>query len=351
MRVAKHLRAATVLVVDIERGGAFAHVVGTLELLEPDERALIKGIVINKFRGQKSLLDSGIEWLEKRTGIPVLGVIPWHDCIFPAEDSLDSIERRDRKPKQELEICIIRLPKISNFTDFDPLEAESSVSLRYIKPNQHLGHPDAVIIPGSKTTVADLLALQKSGMADKLKEYAASGGTILGICGGFQMLGEKVGDPDGLEGEAGEFNGLNLLPLSTVISSNKIARQRQVISKHPQVGLPVTGYEIHQGRTRLNSNIGSSNKNKDDRSDFQPIFDDPSLGMVNQSRSIWGCYLHGIFDNGAWRRSWLNELRKQRGLPSLPTGVPNYREQREALLDSLADLVESNLNLTPLLPK
>jgi adenosylcobyric acid synthase len=356
MRVAKHLRAATVLVVDIERGGAFAHVVGTLELLEPEERALIKGIVINKFRGQKSLLDSGIEWLEKRTGIPVLGVIPWNDCIFPAEDSLDLLERRFHKPKQELEICIIRLPKISNFTDFDPLEAESSVFLRYIKPSQQLGHPDAVIIPGSKTTVADLLTLQKTGMADKLKEYAASGGTILGICGGFQILGTKVGDPDGLEGEAGDFNGLNLLPLSTIISSNKIARQRQVISKHPQVGLPVTGYEIHQGRTRLYnpSNISTSKnkeKDKDDREEFQPIFDDPSLGMVNQSRSIWGCYLHGIFDNGAWRRSWLNELRKQRGLPSLPTGVPNYREQREALLDSLADIVENNLNLTPLLPK
>jgi adenosylcobyric acid synthase len=358
MRVAKYLKAATILVVDIERGGAFAHVVGTLELLEPEERALIKGIVINKFRGQKSLLDSGIEWLEKRTNIPVLGVIPWKDTIFPAEDSLDLIERRFNKPKQELEIAIIRLPKISNFTDFDPLEAESSVAIGYIKPNQPLGHPDAVIIPGSKTTVADLLALQKSGMADKLKEYAASGGTILGICGGFQMLGVKVGDPDGLEGEAGEFNGLNLLPLSTTISSNKIARQRQVVSKHPQVGLPVVGYEIHQGRSRLgnannNPNTSKFNKERDKepKEEFQPIFDDPNLGIVNQSRSIWGCYLHGIFDNGAWRRSWLNELRKQRGLPSLPTGVPNYREQREALLDSLADTVESSLNLSPLLPK
>jgi adenosylcobyric acid synthase len=356
MRVARHLRASTVLVVDIERGGAFAHVVGTLELLEPEERALIKGIIINKFRGQKSLLDSGIEWLEKRTGIPVLGVIPWNDCIFPAEDSLDLIERNYNKPKQELEIAIVRLPKISNFTDFDPLEAESSIALRYIKPNQALGHPDAVIIPGSKTTIADLLAIQKSGMADRLKEYAASGGTILGICGGFQMLGTKVGDPDGLEGEAGEFNGLNLLPLSTVISSNKIARQRQVMSQHPQVGLPVIGYEIHQGRSRLsniNNNTSSDPRSKEKfiKEDFQPIFDDPNLGMVNQSRSIWGCYLHGIFDNGAWRRSWLNELRKQRGLSSLPTGVPNYREQREALLDSLADIIDNNLNLSPILPR
>src|SRR4028118_327730 len=188
MRVAKHLNAPTLLVVDIDRGGAFAHVVGTLELLDPDERALIKGVVINKFRGQRSLLDSGITWLEERTGIPVVGVIPWMEELFPAEDSLDLLDRISRKkPSSELNIAVIRLPRISNFTDFDPLEAEPSVTVKYLMPSQPLGHPDAVILPGTKTTIADLLVLQKSGMAEEIQNYAAAGGTVLGICGGFQI--------------------------------------------------------------------------------------------------------------------------------------------------------------------
>jgi adenosylcobyric acid synthase len=345
MRVAKYLNARTILVVDIDRGGAFAHVIGTLELLDPEERILIKGIVINKFRGQKSLLDSGIKWLEERTGIPVIGVIPWSDLCLPAEDSLDLLDKRSHKIDRELQISVIRLPRISNFTDLDPLEAEPSVSLRYVGIKDNLGHPDAVIIPGSKTTVPDLITLQKSGMAEQIQAYAASGGTIFGICGGFQMLGQRISDPEGIEGQAGDHPALNLMPLHTVMTNNKIARQRQVTSQLPQAGLPVDGYEIHQGRSRL-----IHIKGKDPNAEYIPIFDDPGLGLVDESRSIWGCYLHGLFDNGPWRRSWLNYLRKQRGLPSLPTGIANYREQREAALSSVADLVEAHLNLTPILP-
>jgi adenosylcobyric acid synthase len=345
MRVAKYLNARTILVVDIDRGGAFAHIIGTLELLEPAERDLIKGIVINKFRGQKSLLDSGIQWLQERTGIPVIGVIPWSDRFFPAEDSLDLLEKRSYKPDRELQISVIRLPKISNFTDLDPLEAEPSVSIQYVGIKDNLGHPDAVIIPGSKTTISDLLALQKSGMAEQIQSYAAAGGTILGSCGGYQMLGQRIADNEGIEGEAGEYSALELMPLHTVITNNKIARQRQVTSKFPQAGLPVDGYEIHQGRSRL-----IHIKGRDISEEYLPIFDDPGLGLVNESKSIWGCYLHGLFDNGPWRRSWLNYLRKQRGLASLPTGIANYREQREAALSSLADLVEANLNLSSILP-
>ncbi|ELS03043.1 adenosylcobyric acid synthase (glutamine-hydrolysing) [Xenococcus sp. PCC 7305] len=342
MRVAKHLNATTILVVDIERGGAFAHVVGTLELLEPNERSLIKGIVINKFRGDKSLLTSGVEWLEKHTGIPVLGIIPWSDNILPAEDSLDLFEQRPKKHHSELDINIVRLPRISNFTDFDPLEAEPSVSIKYINLKDSLGHPDAVIIPGTKTTVADLVAMENSGLAQQLREYSAAGGTILGICGGFQILGQRVIDPEGFEGEPGEYKGLNLLPITTILSQNKIARQRQVYSQYPQAGLPIDGYEIHQGRSRINQKMKIADE------EFYQIFDDPGLGLVNSSQSIWGCYLHGIFDNGPWRRSWLNHLRKQRGMSSLATGIPNYREEREAGLNSLADVVNRNLNLKSL---
>ena len=346
MRVANYLKAGTVLVVDIERGGAFAHVVGTLELLEPEERSLIKGIVINKFRGDKSLLDSGIDWLEERTGIPVLGVIPWFESLFPAEDSLDLLERRKSKSNHELKIAIIRLPHISNFTDFDPLEAEKNILVEYVNPNQSLGYPDALILPGSKTTIADLMVLQESGMTGQIKNYVAAGGTVLGICGGFQMLGKRLLDPDHLEGGQEEYPGLDLLPIETILKPDKITRQRQVSAHYPQAGLPVDGYEIHQGHTQI-----IPQKTQNNQVVYASIFDDPSLGIVDGGQSIWGCYLHGIFDNGPWRRAWLNNLRQKRGLASLPTGIPNYRQQREEMLDSLANLVEQHLDLTPILPE
>lgn len=346
MRVAKYLKAPTLLVVDIDRGGAFAHVVGTIELLEPDEIKLIKGVVINKFRGDKSLLDPGIKWLEERINIPVVGVIPWIEQMFPAEDSLDLLERNKRKLNHELRIVVIRIPRISNFTDFDPLESEPTVSVEYAELKDSLGHPDAVILPGSKTAIADLIALEKSGMTQKLQDYAAAGGTIMGICGGFQMLGQRLSDPEGLEGEGGYYSGLNLLPLTTVLTAKKITRQRQVTSLCPQAGLPVVGYEIHQGRTQL-----VKSQTSPVQSICNPMFDDPHLGMVNDSKSVWGCYLHGLFDNGPWRRTWLNQLRHQRGLSSLPTGVPDYREQRETMLNSIADLVEAHLDLKPVLPQ
>ncbi|MDJ0555218.1 MAG: cobyric acid synthase CobQ [Microcoleaceae cyanobacterium MO_207.B10] len=338
MRVAKYLNAATILVVDIDRGGAFAHIIGTLELLEPEEKDLIQGIVINKFRGQRSLLDSGIQWLEERTKIPVIGVIPWINEAFPAEDSMSLLEQRSIKSQTEITIVIIRLTRISNFTDFDPLDAEPTVKVKYLNPDDNLGYPDAVIIPGSKTTISDLLVLQNTGMAEAIKNYQAAGGTVMGICGGFQMLGEILIDTQGLEGKRGEYEGLGLLPLKTLIAPQKIARQRQVIAHYPLDGLPILGYEIHQGRTIVT------------KADIvKPLFDDYDLGFVNKYQSIWGNYLHGIFDNGPWRRAWLNMLRQKRGLDGLPTGVPNYREQREVILDSITDQVNHHLDLRQIL--
>ncbi len=340
MRVAKHLNAPTLLVVDIDRGGAFAQIVGTLELLEPDERALIKGIIINKFRGQRSLLQPGVEWLEERTGIPVIGVIPWIDSPFPAEDSLSLLERPTVNTHTDLTIAVIRLPRISNFTDFDPLEAEPSVNLRYVGLKDTLGYPDAVILPGSKTTIADLVMLQKTGMAEAIQNYAMAGGTVMGICGGYQMMGKMLADPEGLEGHEGRYKGLGLIPLKSVITGQKITRQRQASSNFPQSGLPISGYEIHQGRSHLAEDEAAEGVT------FHPMYDDRNLGVVDSTQALWGTYLHGVFDNGAWRRSWLNRLRQQRGLKSLPTGVANYREQREVMLDNLADIVEAYLDLS-----
>lgn len=345
MRIAKHLQAPTVLVADIDRGGVFAQIIGTLELMEPDERALIKGIIINKFRGQREILQPGLDWLEERTGIPILGVIPWLDETFPAEDSLSLMSRFTNNPSADLTIAVVRLPRISNFTDFDPLEAEPSVRVVYVSPKESLGYPDAVILPGTKTTIADLLVLQKSGMAEALQNYVAAGGTVMGVCGGFQMMGQFLADPEGLEGHEGRFRGLELFPLRTVITQQKVARQRTVSSRFPQEGLPVSGYELHQGRTQLILSEGEENTG----TKFEFLFDDRGLGVVDSTLSLWGTYLHGIFDNGPWRRAWLNRLRQQRGLSSLPTGIPNYREQREFMLNAIADEMEKHLNLAPLL--
>ncbi|MBE9030204.1 cobyric acid synthase CobQ [filamentous cyanobacterium LEGE 11480] len=336
MRVAKHLNAPTILVVDIDRGGCFAQVIGTLMILEPDERALVKGIVVNKFRGQRDLFDSGVEWLEQETGIPVLGVIPWMDDLFPSEDSLDLMERRGRKKTADMTIAVIRLPRISNFTDFDPLEAEPSVAVKYVGMNDDLGHPDAVILPGSKTTIPDLRQLQASGLAQQIQDYAAAGGTVLGICGGFQMMGRSINDPQGLEGNAGQFDGLGLLPFQTVMEGEKVVRQRQVTTAYPQAELAMAGYEIHLGRSERLLDEG-----------FEDLFDDATLGVVNQSQSLWGSYLHGIFDNGIWRRMWLNQVRQKQDLHLLPATQPNYAEQRDLLIDRLADHMTEYMDLGP----
>ncbi|NJN24425.1 MAG: cobyric acid synthase [Acaryochloridaceae cyanobacterium RL_2_7] len=221
MRVAKYLNAPTILVADIDRGGVFAHIVGTLQLLDPDERALIKGFIINKFRGHLSLLESGVKWLEDYTGIPVLGVIPYLPQAFSAEDSLSLFERRTSSSTAEIIIAVIRLPRIANFTDFEPLEAEAGVHIRYVAPGQDLGQPDAVILPGSKTTLSDLETLNDAGLSQQIQAYSQQGGLVFGICGGLQMLGEHIADPEQLEGGSAEQSGLGLLPIKTVITPKR----------------------------------------------------------------------------------------------------------------------------------
>jgi adenosylcobyric acid synthase len=337
MRVASYLQAKTLLVADIDRGGVFAHIVGTLELLEPEERALIKGFVINKFRGQRSLLESGLDWLTERTGIPVLGVMPYFQSQLPAEDSLDLFDRRINKPAAELQIAVVRLPRMANFTDFDPLMAEDSVQVSYIdQPTQKKF--DAIILPGSKTTIADCLWLHSTGLADWIKTQAAAGITILGICGGLQMLGQKITDPERLEGDISEVTGLGLVPVETVMLDRKVLRQRQVDSEYFLIDETVTGYEIHQGQSNWVSNDSIR----------QPLFGDTELGWVWQEQ-IWATYLHGLFDSGAWRRSWLNGLRSAKGLSLLPIAIPNYASQRNDALDAVADLVGEYLDLKPLM--
>ena len=257
LRLAQYLRANCLLVADIERGGVFAQIVGTLNLLRPVERPLIKGILVNRFRGRQSLFEEGRRWLEAHTGVPVLGVMPWLDELFPPEDSLDLLERRGRKRGAELEIAVLRLPSLSNFSDLDPLEAEPTVQLRWLTPDEELGQPDAVVIPGSKQTLRDLGAIRSRGLDEALLTYVQNGGHVFGICGGMQLLGQELEDPENREGGSGSGTdaGLGLLPLRTTFTAEKALRQKtsEVLWPANPTGpsLTLEGFELHRGSTQL----------------------------------------------------------------------------------------------------
>ena len=346
LRLAQYLRARCILVADIERGGVFAQLVGTLALLRPVERPLIRGLLINRFRGRRELFDEGRRWLEANTGIPVLGVMPWLDELFPPEDSLDLLERRGRKRGAELEIAVLKLPSLSNFSDLDPLEAEPTVQLRWVAPGEPLGQPDAVVVPGSKQTLRDLEALQQSAaFCGALQRFAASGGHVFGVCGGMQLLGRELHDPEGLEGGSGASSsaaGLNLLPLRTVFGGEKALRQRASQALWPAFNihmsendsLQIEGFELHRGSTTSLEPCKS-------------LCADEGLGWVEAN--VAGTYLHGVFESGPWRRRWLNQLRTRKGLPMLSEQQPHHSRQRDALLDRLADAFEQHVNLGPLL--
>ena len=350
LRLAQYLRANCLLVADIERGGVFAQIVGTLALLRPVERPLIKGILINRFRGRRELFDEGRAWLEANTGVPVLGVMPWLNDVFPPEDSLDLLERKPTQGSTDLEIAVLKLPSLSNFSDLDPLETEPSVKLRWVTPGDALGSPDAVVIPGSKQTLRDLQAIHSSGLGTALRAFVANNGHIFGICGGMQMLGETLSDPKSLEGEAQSPSnikeGLGLLPLHTVFSANKDLRQCRTLAQWPEGPIPLQleGFELHHGHTNASHN---------GRKFCQPLCREAGLGWVSTMGKrrglVVGTYLHGVFDNGPWRRRWLNQLRECKGLPPLSEQQPHHSRHRDALLNRLADAFEQHINLEPLL--
>ena len=338
LRLARFLRARCVLVADIERGGVFAQIIGTLQLLQPVERRLMAGLLINRFRGQRSLFDEGRVWLEQRTGLPVLGVLPWLGEQFPPEDSLDLLERQGRKPKADLRLAVLRLPSISNFSDVDPLAAEATVQLDWLLPTDTMDQYDAVLLPGSKQTMADLKAMRVARMDRRLQRYVAAGGVLLAICGGLQMLGQQLHDPHGLEGEApGEMEGLGLLPLVTTFRPDKVQRQWTTTATWPEPGQPCTGFALHHGHTTALTQ------------DTRSLYAETGLGWVSSCGRVVGTYLHGCLESGPWRRQWLNRLRNCRGLAPLPTAVSHHAAQRDQLLDRLADALAEHVNPEPLL--
>jgi len=342
LKLAKYLNASCILVADIERGGVFAQIIGTIALMQPDEKRLIKGIIINRFRGDKALFETGVKWIEKETGIPVLGILPWLNEIFPPEDSLDLLERKQINRRAEIEIAIIKLPRISNFSDLDPFFSDSSIQIRWIEPGQNIGKPDVLIIPGSKQTIKDLERLNKTGLSNQIKDYAKNGGSIFGICGGLQMLGETLEDPYNKEStnELSTFsnNGMSLLPIKTTFGEIKHTTQREERISWPY-SQNIKGFEMHFGESDL-----INNRNHD----IINLFKNTSLGWVIEKKDksfIGGTYLHGIFENEEWRRQWINKIRKKKGLNKLDFKEKNDTTKREKLLDLLTDAFEKNINI------
>jgi len=345
MRVALEANSPVLLVADIDRGGALASVVGTLELVEPEERAMIKGIIFNKFRGELALLQPALDFIEERTGIPVVGVVPYFKIRIPDEDSValnEALEKPSVSSAEQLDIAVVRFPYISNFTDFDALQDETDVNVRYVTEAANLGKPDLVILPGSKNTLADLRFLHESGLGAQLQALCEQDVPLIGICGGYQMMGRSVMDPLHTESELEEMIGLGILPMvtefypqkHTVQSKGTILADRDFFSAC--TGETVVGYEIHMGRSTLDEGQ-------------LPLFKLTSNGVSYadglQAGNAFGTYLHGIFDNDGLRTALLVWLWQRRDRLRPVEASLSQAALRESAFNELADLVRQSVDI------
>ena len=332
MGFAETANVPVIIVADIDRGGVFAHLTGTLELLSASEQARVLGFVINRFRGDIALLESGLEWLEQRTGKPVLGVIPYlQNLQLDAEDAID-LDQVD-KESNRLRVVVPVLPRISNHSDFDTLRLHPQVELHYVAEQQTPPPADLIILPGSKNVRADLQWMRENGWEEQLNRHLRYGGKVLGICGGLQILGNHIADPDGIESDPGSSTGLGLLDLETRLLPGKTLCEAS--GQLATLGSPVTGYEIHCGETHRAAGTTCFVKLEDGRED----------GAVSADNQVAGSYLHGLFDHPQACRALLEwaGLSDARGL--------DREAIRERELNRLADCLEQHLDLQQLFPQ
>ncbi|MEA3469432.1 MAG: cobyric acid synthase [Thermodesulfobacteriota bacterium] len=333
MRMARYAESPVILVGDIDRGGVYASFVGTMEVLNQWERSLIAGFLVNRFRGKSELLQDAHEYVRAHTGKDVLGVIPYLvNHGIPEEDSVSFKEGlfEGAKPDQDhIEIGIINLPHISNFTDLEPFIAEPDVYLRVISNPEEFGSPDVIILPGSKNVIGDLKVLQSSGMAAKIQQQAESGCRVAGICGGYQMLGNGIEDPYGIESQQSSCAGLSLLDMHTILATDKTLTRKKGV--HLPSGEPVVGYEIHHGVTRTDATALFSYEDGSD------------CGVAAADKKIWGSYLHGIFDSDLFRRWFINDIRQSKGLAHYDGPLCSYN--LEPAFDCLADTVRKGIDM------
>ncbi|WP_462409702.1 cobyric acid synthase [Neobacillus sp. Marseille-QA0830] len=338
MKVAELADVPVVLVADIDRGGVFASVVGTLELLEPGERQRVAGVIINKFRGDISLFEDGIKWLEERTGVPVLGVLPYIDHhMVDGEDSLSISRQFSKRGTGAVDLAVIQLPFISNYSDLEPFLSEEDITVRWVKDPAEFGEPDAVIIPGTKSTIADLLWLRETLLEQCILEHIGKGGFSVGICGGYQMLGEVIRDEAGSDTGIPDkhVQGLGVIPARTVFHQEK-QTIRVSARFHPGTGLHepevLNGYEIHLGRTVLSERGNPFFVTEDGREE----------GYFGKDGKIIGTYLHHLFHNDRWRNHWLNRIRSSKG--QHVREIKWIRNDKDASFDHLAEQLRCHLN-------
>ncbi|WP_160723302.1 cobyric acid synthase [Bacillus sp. USDA818B3_A] len=338
MKVAEMADVPVILVADIDRGGVFASIIGTLELLEPEERKRVTGIIINKFRGDLTLFNDGIRWIEEKTGIPVLGVFPYmENHMIDGEDSLSLSRHFTSKKNAALDIAVIQLPFISNYSDLEPFLYEEDVSLRWVKDASEFGQPDAVLIPGTKSTINDLHYLRAKNLETSIRKHIDDGGFLVGICGGYQILGEELIDESGSDTGITNncVNGLGMIPAKTFFKSEK-ETIRKAAYLHENTGLlksqRLEGYEIHLGRTILTQEGCSFLQSSEGKAD----------GFYGVNGKIIGTYLHHLFHNDEWRNQWLNRIREWKGLSSKEAFyIKDYKDLR---FDELARKMKGNLN-------
>lgn len=330
MGMAKFADAPVLLAGDIDRGGVFAQLYGTVALLEESERTRIGGLIINKFRGDEEILRPGLAMLEEKTGIPVLGVVPYLRVDVDDEDSL-APRLENRGGKKPLDIAVIRLPRISNFTDFSLLDEHPAMGVRYVQSVRELGVPDLVILPGTKSTLSDLLWLRQGGLEAAVCRLAHTGTPILGICGGYQMLGENLSDPCSTEG-GGEMRGMGLLPVDTVFSTRKTRTRMQASVTAPDfAGVKLDGYEIHTGRTTVRGEA------------FCLLENGKPDGCVRGN--VFGTYLHGLFDTGSLTQKLAEYLCERRGISCERTEPVSHAAYQEKQFDLLADGIRRALDM------
>ena len=331
MGMAEMVDAPVLLAGDIDRGGVFAQLLGTLMLLSEEEKKRVKGLVINKFRGDKTILDSGIVMLEEKGKVPVAGVVPYMELALEDEDSLT--ERFDKKEESCIDIAVIRYPRISNFTDFNIFEQMKEVSVRYVTSVSELHQPDMVILPGSKNTMGDLKWMRQNGLEAAVKKIAEDI-PVFGICGGYQMLGEQIADPTGVEG-GGALRGMELLPVVTELGEEKV--RCQIEGRLPELDgvfsnlseLEFAGYEIHMGKTKIR-NDGLYEKN---------------IIVSGRDKNVYGTYVHGIFDRGCIATALVQALAKKKGILIEEGAFEDYRSFKEKQYDKLADTLREHLNM------
>ncbi len=334
MRMARHAEAPVLLVGDIDRGGIYASFIGHMEVMEQWERQLVAGFVVNRFRGNRDLLHDAHAYVKEFTGKEVLGVIPYlHQHGIPEEDSVsfkEGLFQGELPAQAHIEIAVINMPHISNFTDLEPFIGEPDVYLRVVSSVAEIGEPDILILPGSKNVIADLCHLKRSGLLDAIRHKAQSDCQIIGICGGYQMLGRSISDPHGIESNQERIEGLSLLDMETTMERDKTLTLKKGVHLGSQQA--VRGYEIHHGRSTACT-----------APTLFSYSDGSSCGTASSTQKVWGTYLHGVFDADLFRRWFINRARQDKGLPALDGPGNSY--DLEPAFDRLADTVRRELDM------